>query len=65
MNLYGNEMDESISPLECNMGWTVSLEDSAREFLGKEAFLAKKDSSNILVLVGLLFKRKSYNKKWS
>jgi aminomethyltransferase len=59
MNLYGYEMDESISPLECNMGWAVSLEDSAREFLGKEAFLAKKDSNSNLVLVGLLLKERA------
>ena len=54
MNLYGFEMDESISPLECNMEWTISLKDSERKFIGKEAFLAKKNSSNAFLLVGLL-----------
>lgn len=59
MNLYGFEMDESISPLECNMEWTVCLEDNEREFIGKEAFLTKKDSNSALVLVGLLLEEKA------
>ena len=36
LNLYGSEMDESISPLECNMQWTVSLNDVDRNFIGKD-----------------------------
>ncbi len=24
MNLYGQEMDETISPLAANMGWTIA-----------------------------------------
>jgi aminomethyltransferase len=59
MNLYGFEMNESISPLECNMGWTVSLKDSERKFLGKEAFLAKKNSDDSLILVGLLLEERA------
>ena len=26
MNLYGQEMDEGVSPLAANMGWTISWE---------------------------------------
>ena len=59
MNLYGFEMDESISPLECNMEWTVSLKDSKREFLGKEAFLTKKNSNDCLHLVGVLLEERA------
>ncbi len=46
MNLYGFEMDEKISPLECNMAWTVSLKDKDRNFIGKEAFELKKKAGN-------------------
>ena len=58
MNLYGFEMDQSISPLECNMEWTVSLKDKKRNFLGKEAFLAKKNTNNNLHLVGILLEER-------
>ena len=37
MNLYGADMDESISPLEANMGWTVDLKDPDRDFIGRLA----------------------------
>jgi glycine cleavage system T protein (aminomethyltransferase) len=38
MNLYGQDMDEGVSPLESGLAWTVDL-DSPREFVGKEALL--------------------------
>ena len=58
MNLYGFEMDEKISPLECNMAWTVSLKDKERDFIGKESFELKKKSEDHHVLKGLLFEDK-------
>jgi aminomethyltransferase len=36
MNLYGQDMDERVSPLDAGLAWTVDLE-SARDFVGKEA----------------------------
>jgi aminomethyltransferase len=36
MNLYGQDMDESVTPPECGLGWTVSLE-GARAFIGRAA----------------------------
>ena len=59
MNLYGSEMDEDTSPLECNMAWTVSLEDGTRDFIGKESFKRKKEEGNFDVLKGLLFEDRS------
>ena len=55
MNLYGFEMDKMISPLECNMAWTVSLKDKERSFIGKEAFELKKKNGDHHLLKGLLF----------
>ena len=37
MNLYGQDMDERISPLAANMGWTISWEPAERRFVGREA----------------------------
>ena len=36
MNLYGQDMDESVSPLESGLAWTVDLA-SPRDFVGKAA----------------------------
>jgi len=38
MNLYGQDMDETTSPLESGLTWTVDLK-SERNFIGKKALL--------------------------
>ncbi len=40
MNLYGQDMDETVTPLESGLAWTVSLTDD-RDFIGKAALLAQ------------------------
>ncbi|MFH1043615.1 MAG: glycine cleavage system aminomethyltransferase GcvT [Pseudomonadota bacterium] len=50
MNLYGQDMDESVSPLDAGLAWTVDLE-SARDFVGKAALLARSPSRQRLGLV--------------
>ena len=42
MNLYGQDMDQSVSPLEANMGWTVAWAPEDRAFLGRSALAAQK-----------------------
>lgn len=37
MNLYGNDMDDTIAPQYAGLGWTVDLRDSDRDFIGREA----------------------------
>ena len=37
MNLYGQDMDESVTPYEAGLKWTVDLKDPARDFIGKSA----------------------------
>ena len=39
MNLYGQDMDRNVTPLESGLGWTVDLA-APRNFVGKDA-LAK------------------------
>lgn len=57
MNLYGHDMDETISPYECNMGWTLALKDD-RAFVGREAMVSKrkqsKEDNTAMKQVGLL-----------
>ena len=59
MNLYGFEMDETISPYECNMAWTVDLNDKNRDFYGKEALLNRRDNDNQHELVGIMLEERT------
>lgn len=54
MNLYGNDMNDDVSPLEAGMAWTVDLKDEARDFVGKEKLVALKKSGVKVKQVGLL-----------
>ena len=54
LNLYGFEMDDSISPLECNMAWTISWQDESRDFIGKDALMKKIEEANYHELVGIV-----------
>ena len=59
MNLYGFEMDNSISPLECNMAWTVSWQDEERDFIGRDALLKKIEANNYHELVGIILNERT------
>ena len=50
MNLYGQDMDETTTPLETGLGWTVDL-TSARDFIGKSVLQSARPA---LHAVGLL-----------
>lgn len=43
MNLYGQDMNESTSPLEAGLSWCTDLEDPTRDFIGREAVLSMKN----------------------
>ncbi len=53
MNLYGQDMDESVSPLESGLAWTVDLA-SPRDFVGKTALTAHPPTRQLagLALIG-------------
>lgn len=62
MNLYGQDMDESTSPYESGLGWTVALDaidgNSTREFIGRDALWQQKidraNKSENLHMIGLV-----------
>ncbi len=54
MNLYGSDMDESISPLEAGLGWTVAWEPGERDFIGRTPLEALRNSPDRQRFVGLL-----------
>jgi len=50
MNLYGQDMDESVTPMECGLAWTVDLK-AERDFIGRGALRGVAARSR---LIGLL-----------
>ncbi len=53
MNLYGNDMDETVSPLDAGLAWTVDLK-TPREFVGRAALERQvADAGARKALVGL------------
>src|SRR5256712_3006674 len=48
--LYGNDIDETTTPLEAPLGWTIKFEKG--EFIGREALLAQKERGAVRKLVG-------------
>ena len=57
MNLYGQEMDEGVSPLAANMGWTIAWEPADRDFIGREALELQREKGSEQ-LVGLVMTEK-------
>ena len=50
MNLYGQDMDENVSPLDAGLGWTVDLR-SPRHFVGKGALESRGNGMDFVGLV--------------
>lgn len=50
MNLYGQDMDESVNPLDAGLAWTVDLV-SERDFVGKAALQARGQTQQFIGLV--------------
>jgi aminomethyltransferase len=58
MNLYGLDMDESVSPLAANMAWTISWEPEDRNFNGRKVLAAQRAAGDQPKLVGLVLEEK-------
>lgn len=54
MNLYGTDMDETITPLECGLGWTVAWKPEEREFIGRSTLEEQREAGPERKLVGLV-----------
>jgi aminomethyltransferase len=54
LNLYGADMDETTTPMEANLEWTVAWLDSTRNFVGKQALAKQKQQGVPRQLVGLI-----------
>lgn len=56
MNLYGSDMDETVTPLESNMAATVQLAD--RDFIGADALRQRMAAGVKAQLIGLVMSAK-------
>ena len=54
MNLYGNDMDENVSPLESGLTWTVAFDPADRDFVGRAALEALRKGGIPRKLVGVV-----------
>jgi aminomethyltransferase len=50
MALYGNDIDDTTTPLEANLGWLVKLDKG--DFVGRDALVAQKERGLERKLVG-------------
>jgi len=53
MNLYGQDMDENVTPWEAGLAWTVSL-DEGRDFVGRAALEKQKAAGVPRELIGVV-----------
>ena len=58
MNLYGQDIHLSVSPLSANMAWTIAWEPATRQFIGRAALEAEKAGGVPLKLVGLVLEER-------
>ena len=58
MNLYGQDIHLSVSPLCANMAWTIAWEPASRKFVGRQALEAEMAGGVQLKLVGLVLEER-------
>lgn len=58
LNLYGHDMDETTTPFEANLAWTVAMEPHEREFIGRAALEQQQKQGIQRRLVGLVLKER-------
>ncbi|WP_242111462.1 glycine cleavage system aminomethyltransferase GcvT [Luteimonas aquatica] len=62
MNLYGQDMDESVSPYEAALAWTIALDEvepgTPRAFTGREALEKQKAGGVPRQMIGLVMDEK-------
>jgi aminomethyltransferase len=58
MALYGQDMDESTTPFEAGLAWTVAMEPADRDFVGRAALESQLAAGVPRQVVGLLLEDK-------
>lgn len=58
MALYGNDIDDTTTPLEANLGWLVKLKKG--DFVGRDALVRQKEDGVPRKLVGFTMEERSF-----
>ena len=58
MNLYGNDMDENVSPLESGLAWTIAFDPGDHDFVGRAALDSQRQAGVARKLVGLILEER-------
>ena len=58
LNLYGQDMDEAVTPLESNLAWTVAWDPPERDFIGREALTRQRATKPARTLRGVVLEAK-------
>jgi len=58
MNLYGQDMDETTTPLEVGLKWTVAWEPADRDFVGRAALERQRETGVQRKMVGLVLEER-------
>jgi len=54
LNLSGQDMDETVTPLESGLAWTVAWEPAERDFIGRSVLEVQRERGGLRRFVGLL-----------
>ncbi len=57
MNLYGQDMDDAVTPFEAALAWTVAL-DEGRDFIGRDVLQAQQAGGAPRQMIGLVMDEK-------
>ncbi|MNQ45936.1 Aminomethyltransferase [compost metagenome] len=58
MNLYGQDIQQDISPLASNMAWSIAWEPATRQFIGRKALETEQAAGVQHKLVGLVLEER-------
>jgi aminomethyltransferase len=58
MALYGNDIDDEVTPLEANLGWLVKLKKG--DFVGRDALVKQKEQGIPRKLVGFTSEERAF-----
>ena len=58
LNLYGQDMDESVTPLVANIAWSIAWEPASRVFVGRSALRKQQVDGIHAKLVGLVLEER-------
>ena len=58
LNLYGQDMDDAVTPLEANLAWTIAWDPPERDFIGRQALTRQRATKPARTLKGVVLEAK-------